>query len=79
MLCKWSCTIKTHKKLGFVVARSIHSSVNHLNDGISMVLNRLLDPILRKLKHLCWSEDVQRLVLGAKVSSRTVMLKYDVK
>lgn len=28
-LCKWSCTVKTHKKPGSIVARSIHSSRDH--------------------------------------------------
>lgn len=55
VLCAWSCTIKTHKEPGKVVARSIHSSVGNLWNALSMIVNKLLSPELKKLKHLCWS------------------------
>lgn len=79
-LRRWSCIVNTHKKTGYAVARSAHSSVNHMNNAISAVLVRLLDPELRRLPHIaCCSEDVQRHVLAATVSPRTVLLKFDVK
>ncbi len=79
-LCKWSCTIKTHKPPGSVVARSIHSSREHLHNAISEVVNRLLTPFLREQAHICWSsEDVQRGFSKAFVNDRTTFMKFDIK
>jgi hypothetical protein len=79
-LCRWSCTVKTHKEPTKVVLRSIHSSVGCLWNGLSVVINKLLTPELKKLKHLCWSTQcVQRLILDARITSQSILLKYDVK
>ncbi len=79
-LCRWPCTVKTHRKGGFVVARSIHSSVNHINNAISAILVIILDVELRKLPHIAWStEDVQKLILAAEITDSTVLMKFDVK
>jgi hypothetical protein len=80
ILCRWSCTVKTHKGDGQVVMRSIHSSTNHLHNAISEVINRMLEPILRRHRLLCWStEDVQKKLSTAKVSPRSLFMKFDVK
>jgi hypothetical protein len=79
-LCRWSCTIKTHKPDGKVTARSLHSSVGHCFNALGEVVNRLLSPALKSYPHICWSsEDVLRLVRAAKVGRRSVFMKFDVK
>jgi hypothetical protein len=79
-LCKLSCTIKTHKPPGSITARLIHSSVNLSLGALGEVVNRLIDPIIRQHDHICWSsEDVQRHLLNATVSSSSILMKFDVK
>jgi hypothetical protein len=81
LMCEWSCTIKTHKGDRAVVARSLHNSRGHLHCALSEVLNRLIGPELKKREHIAWnSEQVQRACAATKgISSRSVLLKYDVK
>jgi hypothetical protein len=80
LLCKWNCTVKTHKPDGEVVARSLHSSVGHMFSALSEVLNRLIGPVLRKYQHLCSnSEEAQSIFAATAVCASTVLLKFDIK
>lgn len=79
-ICRWSCTVKTHKEDGHVVMRSIHSSTNHIHNAISAVINRMLEPVLRRHRLLFWStEDVQKKLSTAKINPRSIFMKFDVK
>lgn len=80
LLCRWNCTVKSHKPYGAVVARSLHSSVNHLHNSLSEVLNRILNPILQNYRHVCVNTDaVQDILLCSPVPHSAVLLKFDVK
>ena len=60
--------------------RSIHSSTNHIHNAISEVINRMLEPVLRRHRLLCWStEDVQMKLSTAKINPRSLFMKFDVK
>jgi hypothetical protein len=79
-LCNWGCTVKTHKAEGCVSIRPIHAATGHCFNALSEIVNRLLTPMLKNLSHIAWSsEDVQKHVAEAKVSTSSILMKFDVK
>ncbi len=48
--------------------------------ALGEVVCRMISPALREHEHICWSnEDVLRLARNVRVTSRSILLKYDVK
>ena len=79
-LCKLGFTIKTHKPLGKVVPRMIHSSVAHSFNALGEVINRMFNHILKLKPCICFSsEDVQRAISKSKITKNSILLKYDVE
>jgi hypothetical protein len=70
-------TVKTHKNP--VTVRLIHSSVNSCFNGLGAALNRVLQPKLIGLSHLCTcSEDVAEKLAGLPTTASCLLLKLDI-
>ncbi len=54
-----TCTVKTHKPVGEVVARVLHVSRKLLTEGLSAIIHERLDERISKLQHIAvHSEDL---------------------
>ena len=79
IVSKMSYTVKTHKPVGKIACRIIHSAAGSSFRGLSFALNDLFSPILSNLAHLCTStDDVQKVISTASVTKNTVLMKVDV-
>jgi len=72
-------TIKTHKNPGEVKLRLLHGASRHPYTGVGIILNRIIQPILDELPHLCRSSTAMRERLESKqYPSDSVFCKMDI-
>lgn len=80
MVCKSSCTIKTHKPAGQLAARLLHSVSGNILKAASVFVHRMLEKPCAEIPILCSSTDeVQRALLEVHVSPQSCLVKLDVK
>ena len=78
--CAVLATIKTHKPLGDLSCRLIHSSSMHIFGGLTRYIAKVLAVVCKKMKHCCLnSRSVIEQLKETEVSEGTILVKLDVK
>lgn len=79
-MCKLSCTIKTHKEAGEVVARPLQASMNHVLSGLSAWVDMVLSSVLARKVFICKSSLQVIIVLDrVPVPADACIGKLDIK
>jgi hypothetical protein len=78
--CKVNHTVKTHKPVGKVACRVLHSSCGNALSGMSAVADRFFGSTLKNVSFICKSTDeVQKRIVQTPISPSAVIGKLDIE